>query len=115
MLELRAGSARVVLDEVGGGRVERLVVDGLDLLVPPDVDDHNYGAFPMAPWAGRIRHGQFRFDGTDYRLPCNQPPHAIHGIARDRRSTRGGAAAWSSAARRWRRAGGRSRWRRRAG
>ena len=85
MLELRAGSARVRLDEAGGGRLDRLIVAGLDLLVPPDLDDHNYGAFPMAPWAGRIRHGQFRFDGTDYRLPCNQPPHAIHGIARDRR------------------------------
>ena len=85
MLELRAGSARVLLDEAGGGRVDRLLVDGLDLLVPPDLDDHNYGAFPMAPWAGRIRHGEFRFDGTDYRLPCNLPPHAIHGIARDRR------------------------------
>ena len=85
MLELRGGSARVVLDDVEGGRVERLQVDGVDLLVPPDVDDHNYGAFPMAPWAGRIRHGQFHFDGVDYELPCNHPPHAIHGIVRDRR------------------------------
>ncbi len=85
MLELRAGAARVVLDDAGGGRVERLVVDGLDLLVPPDLDDHNYGAFPMAPWAGRIRHGDFRFDGVDYSVPCNHPPHAIHGIVRDRR------------------------------
>ena len=85
MLELRAGSARVLLDEAGGGRIDRLIVDGLDLLVPPDLDDRNYGAFPMAPWAGRIRHGELRFDGADYRLPCNQRPHAIHGTARDRR------------------------------
>jgi aldose 1-epimerase len=85
VLALRAGSARVLLDETGGGRVERLTVGGLDLLVPPDLDDHNYGAFPMAPWAGRIRHGEFHFDGADYRLPCNHPPHAIHGIVRDRR------------------------------
>jgi galactose mutarotase-like enzyme len=85
VLELRAGSAVVVVDERHGGRLERLLVAGRDLLVPPDVDDHNYGAFPMAPWAGRIRHGRFRFDGVDYELPCNKPPHAIHGIARDRR------------------------------
>jgi aldose 1-epimerase len=85
VLELRAGTSRVVLDEVHGGRLERLVADRRDLLVPPDVDDHNYGAFPMAPWAGRVRHGQFSFDGVDYRVPCNHPPHAIHGIARDRR------------------------------
>jgi len=74
-----------VLDEHHGGRLERLEVDGLDLLVPPELDDHDYGAFPMAPWAGRVRHGRFRFDGVDYQLPCNHPPHAIHGIVRDRR------------------------------
>jgi aldose 1-epimerase len=85
VLELRAGPARVLLDDAGGGRIQRLIVDGLDLLVPPDLDDHNYGAFPMAPWAGRIRHGEFRFDGADYSVPCNHPPHAIHGIVRDRR------------------------------
>jgi galactose mutarotase-like enzyme len=85
VVELRAGSASVVLDPARGGRVERLVAGGLDLLVPPDLDDHNYGAFPMAPWAGRIRHGRFRFDGVDYELPCNDPPHAIHGVVRDRR------------------------------
>jgi aldose 1-epimerase len=85
VVELRAGAARVVLDETHGGRIQRLVVDGQDLLVPPDLDERNYGAFPMAPWAGRIRHGRFAFDGTEYAMPCNAPPHAIHGIVRDRR------------------------------
>ena len=60
-----------------------LSVDGLDLLVTPDVDDHNFGCFPMAPWAGRIRHGRFDFDGQRYQLPLNNPPHSIHGTARD--------------------------------
>jgi len=60
-----------------------LSVDGLDLLVTPDVDDHNFGCFPMAPWAGRIRHGSFDFEGQRYQLPLNNPPHAIHGTARD--------------------------------
>ena len=85
MVELRAGTARVVLDEAHGGRIERLRVDGLDLLVPPELDDRNHGAFPMAPWAGRLRHGRFTFDGVDYTLPGNQGPHAIHGLVRDRR------------------------------
>ncbi len=49
----------------------------------PETDDHNYGAFPMAPWAGRVRHGVFTFDGRAYRLPMNKPPHAIHGTVRD--------------------------------
>lgn len=85
MLALEVGPARVVVDPDGGGRIERLEVDGLALLVPPEVDDHNYGCFPMAPWAGRVRHGHFAFDGAEHQLPLNKPPHAIHGIARDRR------------------------------
>ena len=64
MIELRAGAARLTFDETHGGRVERLTVDRFDLLVPPELDDHNYGMFPMAPWAGRIRHGRFAFDGV---------------------------------------------------
>lgn len=83
MLELAAGDARVVVDPAGGGRVLGLRVDGLDLLVTPEVDEHDHGIFPMAPWAGRIRHGEFAFDGTDVRLPCNKGPHAIHGTVRD--------------------------------
>jgi aldose 1-epimerase len=83
MLELTAGSARVVVDEVHGARIERLEVDGLALLVPPEVDDHNHGAFPMAPWAGRIRDGRFTFDEIQHQLPLNKPPHAIHGTVRD--------------------------------
>ena len=36
-----------------------------------------WGAYPMAPWAGRIRDGRFTFRGRDVRLPLNLPPHAI--------------------------------------
>jgi aldose 1-epimerase len=39
----------------------------------------------MAPWAGRIRHGTFAFDGATHRLPIRLPPHAIHGTVLDRR------------------------------
>jgi len=35
----------------------------------------------MIPWAGRIQHGKFAFDGVDYEMPINHPPHAMHGIA----------------------------------
>jgi len=87
MHELQAGSARVVIDDRDGGRLRRLAVGGFDLLVPPEVDERNQGAFPMAPWAGRIRHGQFAFDGHSYTLPLNKPPHAIHGTVRDHRWT----------------------------
>ena len=82
LIELGAGTATVVIDPEGGGRVVRLDVGDLPLIVPPEVDD-DHGIFPMAPWAGRVRSGAFEFDGADYRLPVNKAPHAIHGTVRD--------------------------------
>ena len=38
----------------------------------------------MAPFAGRVRRGQFRFDGTEYTMPINFPPHSIHGTVFDK-------------------------------
>ena len=35
----------------------------------------------MVPFAGRIRHGAFEFDGVSYEMPVNMAPHAIHGTA----------------------------------
>lgn len=52
-------------------------------MVPPEVNDHSYGAFPMAPWAGRVRNGRFTFDDHEHQLPVNRAPHAIHGTVRD--------------------------------
>lgn len=85
IIELVAGSACAVLDPAGGGRLERLTVDGLLLLVPPEVNERDYGAFPMAPWAGRLRDGRFSFDGIQYQMPRNNGPHAIHGTVRHER------------------------------
>ena len=85
MLELRAGRARVVIDPAGGGRIERLEVDGLALLVPPEVDDRGHGAFCMAPFAGRLRHGTLVCGDGTWQFPRNAGPHAIHGMVRDRR------------------------------
>ena len=83
-LVLDAGSARVVVDPEAGGRIVRLEVAGLGLIVPPEVDAHDHGIFPMAPWAGRVRDGAFQFDGESYQLPINAAPHAIHGTVHDR-------------------------------
>jgi aldose 1-epimerase len=83
VIELTAGDARCTLLPERGGRIAGLHVAGLDFLVTPAVDEHNYGAFPMAPWTGRVRHGRFTFGGVDYQLPLNKPPHAIHGTVRD--------------------------------
>ena len=44
-----------------------------------------WGSYPMAPFAGRIRHGRFSFRGPR-RTSCRSgmPPHAIHGVVWDR-------------------------------
>lgn len=80
MIELEAGDARVTIDPDAGGRVAQISVAGVDLLV----DDRSggplaWGCYPMAPWAGRVRHGTFRFDDAAVRLTINLEPHAIHG------------------------------------
>lgn len=65
-----------------GGRLAQLTIDGVPLLVghTPDADATGWGAYPMVPWAGRIRRGRFSFDGREYQLPINFGHHSIHGI-----------------------------------
>lgn len=78
-VELTAGSAvaRVVPD--AGGRLGSLEIGGHELLVTSGPEPYGWGAFPMAPYAGRIRRGELTFRGKTYRLPVTMPPHAIHG------------------------------------
>lgn len=42
-------------------------------------------SFLMAPWAGRIRHGQFHYQGQKIVYPSADPhqPHSMHGFSRD--------------------------------
>jgi aldose 1-epimerase len=86
-MDLRAGPATVTVDPDGGGRIDRLAVDGIDLLLTEadDIADKgHFGCFVMAPWAGRTRHGRFTFRDEEHELPVNAPPHAIHGTVRER-------------------------------
>lgn len=82
-----AGASATVVPRCGG-RIGALVVDGRSLLIGADDPDRahpmTWGAFPMAPWVGRIRRGRFRFDGVDHQLEPNLGPHAIHGTTFDR-------------------------------
>jgi aldose 1-epimerase len=94
-LTLRAGTATVTVHPADGGRIGQITVGDRALLVdvPPPEDRHPmaWGSFPMAPWAGRIRNGRFRFDGEDHQLVVNhhdgdgaERAHAIHGLIFDR-------------------------------
>jgi aldose 1-epimerase len=58
----------LTVDPIAGGRIGSLVVDGTEILVT-DVDGPFWwGCYPMAPFAGRIRGGRFRFRRRSYQL-----------------------------------------------
>ncbi|MGW4276946.1 aldose epimerase family protein [Streptomyces seoulensis] len=78
-ITLTAGDAEATVQPRNGGRVGGLRVGGLELLRQGD----RFGCFPMVPWCGRTRNGEFRDGATVHRMPLNSPPHAIHGTARD--------------------------------
>jgi aldose 1-epimerase len=92
MHTLTAGEASATIDPDDGCRLASLAfVPGVDVIgrdeeQPLDSPFH-HGAFPMAPFAGRIRHGRFAFDGATFQLPINFEHHAIHGTVCDRRWT----------------------------
>lgn len=81
MLRLASARATALVDPVHGGRLASLRIDGFEVLVTGDASSHPmmWGSFPMVPWAGRVRHGRFRFGGADRVLPINLAPHSIHG------------------------------------
>lgn len=83
-VELNAGNASVVLDRADGGRLTSFVVRGHQLLFHAGDDPTMHGSFVMAPYAGRVRNGQFTHNGQDVQLPLNLPPHAAHGLTLDR-------------------------------
>ncbi|MEO6571790.1 MAG: aldose epimerase [Ilumatobacteraceae bacterium] len=75
----------VTVEPSNGGRIARLEVDGVDMLVTRDSapETHGplaWGSYPMVPWCGRIRAGTFHFRGRRYELPLTLGRHAIHGV-----------------------------------
>ena len=82
---LESADARLTIDPAAGGRFASLVVGGHELLVTEGDGPIWWGCYAMAPFAGRIRDGRFRFRGRGYRLPLTMPPNAIHGTVLDRR------------------------------
>ena len=81
---LANADAEAVVEPQSGGRLASLRVAGHDLLVPRASAPMQWGCYPMVPWAGRTRGGQFDWGGSKWSLPINMPPHAIHGTVFDR-------------------------------
>ena len=84
MIGLSAGGAAVGVAPEAGGRLASLVVAGHERLVTEGDGPTRWGCFPMAPWAGRVRDGRFRWAGVEHQLPRRRPPHAMHGTVLDR-------------------------------
>jgi aldose 1-epimerase len=95
---LEHGGTQVEVAVDAGGRIAQMRADGQPLLIDPGSDPTStgWGSFPMAPWAGRIRHGRFRFLDVDHRIVANHQDgsdddparrHAIHGTVFARRWT----------------------------
>jgi len=78
-LRLQAGRAAVEIAPGVGGRVSALEVGGWDLLRRHGWTDGEWGAFVMAPWAGRLRLGRVAWGGRTWQVPPNEGPHALHG------------------------------------
>jgi len=86
---LAAGAATARVDRARGGRLASLIVHGHELLVQPPAgraaDPLSWGCYPMAPFAGRVRGGRFRWAGAAVELARNHGGHAIHGTVFDAR------------------------------
>lgn len=87
MIELSSAVATVGVDPLCGGRVYSLNVNGVELIVGPHdqqvLNGFDWGIYPMTPFAGRVRFGEFTFNGKNHQLPRRMPPHAIHGTVDD--------------------------------
>jgi aldose 1-epimerase len=83
LITLGAGSVSVDVAPEAGGRIAQIRHRGVDQLIGHDEAQAMiaWGSYPMAPWAGRIRHGRFEAGGRTVHLPLNLGGHAIHGVA----------------------------------
>jgi aldose 1-epimerase len=83
-LRLEAPGVEATIDLEVGGRLASFRIDGTELLRTEGHGPIQWGSYPMAPYAGRVRRGSFSFDGRRHDLPITMAPHAIHGTVLDR-------------------------------
>lgn len=80
---LAAGSHEVVVDLSRGARAVSWTYDGLALLARHGEDPVEYGMYPMAPWAGRIRGNVVDGPEGPVELPLSYAEWALHGTVLD--------------------------------
>jgi aldose 1-epimerase len=80
-VRLVAGDIELVIDLEAGARATRWTVGGLSLLTGNGTDPVEYGMYPMAPWAGRLRGNATTVDGGSREFPVTYSEWALHGTA----------------------------------
>ena len=80
IVTLTSTDAQAIVDADAGGRLASLIVRDVELLVEREDDPVMWGCYPMIPFAGRVRRGEFTFDGATYAMPTNFGDHAMHGF-----------------------------------
>jgi aldose 1-epimerase len=85
-VRLAAGDWEAELAPEVGGAIFALRWRGRDVLRPTHAGTTaplETASFALVPYANRIAHGAFTFEGLDYRLPLNfgDHPHVLHGLA----------------------------------
>jgi aldose 1-epimerase len=83
--EIRHGSQRAVITEVGGG-LRTYVVGDQPLLDGYDIDQMcpSGRGQVLAPWPNRLEDGRYEFRGETHQVPIDEPAthNAIHGLVR---------------------------------
>ena len=66
-----------------GGRLSNFVFEGIQVLANYEANTYkdNYASSILFPFANRIKDGEYRFNGKDYKLNCNEADkhNALHG------------------------------------
>ncbi|NBN96010.1 MAG: aldose epimerase [Actinobacteria bacterium] len=84
-LHLGTGWFGCSVDALRGARLSSLRIAGRERLVAHSrgASATSWGAYPMVPYAGRVRRGKFQHAGREHQLPLNFGAHAIHGTVFD--------------------------------
>ncbi|RRO19863.1 aldose epimerase [Saccharopolyspora rhizosphaerae] len=83
LYEIGTGRQRVLIGGVAAS-VLSWQVDGQEMLLTHDPDDvgEGYQGKTILPWANRIDHGSYTFDGEELQVAINEPDRdtALHGL-----------------------------------
>lgn len=64
-----------------GGYISSLILDGIDILFPGDIDHKTHGGCAILfPFPNRIKSGTYEWNSKRYNLKLNDGPNAIHGL-----------------------------------